>query len=189
MILIRTSLPYRFLSGDFFVHFFLFFPDKSSLLEWLCFSRSRQALGLPLEEPGRFVDPSFFGSFGRDEYDPSNPVYRYDYWGEPKNTEKSRQQRLADAHTKSVVGKSKVWYRMSVEDFAKQQRLWEAQSKGKVTQEEDDGEESDQDDEDEYEDDDYIYSILSDPNNVPDQPIVVNGTESAIFADNRTYDN
>ncbi|XP_058192308.1 protein PLASTID TRANSCRIPTIONALLY ACTIVE 10 [Rhododendron vialii] len=170
-----------------FVHWRRSLEEREALIRD---NSSRQALGLPLEEPGRFVDPSFFGSFGRDEYDPSNPVYRYDYWGEPKNTEKSRQKRLADAYTKSVVGKGKVWYRMSVEDFAKQQRLWEAQSKGKVTQEEDDGEESDQDDEDEYEDDDYLYSILSDPKtSIPDQPIVVNGTESTIFIDNRMYDN
>lgn len=136
------------------------------------------------------MDPSFFGSFGRNEYDPSNPVYRYDYWGEPKNTEKSRQQRLADAHTNSIVGKSKVWYQMSAEDYTKQQRLWEAQSKGKATQE-DDGE-SDQDDDDEYEDDEYIYSILSDPSmSVSDhrQPIVVNGIASSIMTDGRMYDN
>ncbi|KAE9453673.1 hypothetical protein C3L33_14438, partial [Rhododendron williamsianum] len=87
-----------------FVHWRRSLEEREALIRDIS---SRQALGLPLEEPGRFVDPSFFGSFGRDKYDPSNPVYRYDYWGEPKNTEKSRQQRLTDAHTKSVVGKSK----------------------------------------------------------------------------------
>ncbi|KAH7857262.1 hypothetical protein Vadar_010669 [Vaccinium darrowii] len=151
-----------------------------------------QTLGLPLEEPGRFVDASYFGSLVKDEYDPSNPVYRYDYWGEPKNTEKSRQQRMADAHTKSFVGKGTVWYQMSIEEYAKQQRELYAQSNGKATQTKydgDDSEEENQDDEDECEDDEYIYSILSDPStNIPDQPIVVDGTQSAVFADERTYE-
>ncbi|KAH7840656.1 hypothetical protein Vadar_019810 [Vaccinium darrowii] len=71
----------------------------SRLLRFSSFDCCRQSLGLPLEEPGRFVDASYFGSSVKDEYDPSNPVYRYDYWGEPKNTEKSRQQQMADAHT------------------------------------------------------------------------------------------
>ncbi|KAJ8617812.1 hypothetical protein MRB53_013998 [Persea americana] len=50
------------------------------------YSVCRQALGLPLEEPGRYVDANYFGN----RYDPTNPLYRYNYWGEPKNSEKSR---------------------------------------------------------------------------------------------------
>lgn len=169
-----------------FVHWRRSFEEREALIRDIS---SRQTLGLPLEEPGRLVDASYFGSLVKDEYDPSNPVYRYDYWGEPKNTEKSRQQRMADAHTKSIVGKGTVWYQMSIEEYAKQQRELYAQSKGKATQTEDDGDDSEEENEDEYEDDEYIYSILSDPSTkIPDQPIVVNGTQSAVFADERTYE-
>ena len=91
-----------------------------------CFLCSRQALGLPLEEPGRYVDANYFGN----RYDPTNPLYRYDYWGEPKNSEKSRHQRMIDTHNSSIVGKGNVWYETSYEDFIKQKMRREALSKG-----------------------------------------------------------
>ncbi|KAG0498881.1 hypothetical protein HPP92_003572 [Vanilla planifolia] len=77
----------------------------------------RKALGLPLEEPGRYdVNTKFW----KNRYDPENPLYRYDYWGEPKNSENSRKQRIADNHNKSIVGNGKVWYHMSYEECIKQ---------------------------------------------------------------------
>ncbi|XXG47243.1 hypothetical protein AAC387_Pa02g1919 [Persea americana] len=83
---------------------------------------NRQALGLPLEEPGRYVDASYFGN----RYDPTNSLYCYDYWGEPKNSEKSKQQRMIDTHNSSIVGKGNVWYETSYEDFIKQKMCREA---------------------------------------------------------------
>lgn len=153
----------------------------SSLTLWF---HSRQALGLPLKEPGRYVDAS---QFGKDQYDPDNPLYRYDYWGEPKNSEKSKQERMTDAHNKSIVGKGTVWYDMSYEDAIKMQERREAQ--GKVQQS------YDEDDTDEYHcdegsDDDFDYSILSEPTEeVSDQP-VVNGTQSSrLLSDDGMFEN
>ncbi|XP_059641125.1 protein PLASTID TRANSCRIPTIONALLY ACTIVE 10 [Cornus florida] len=146
----------------------------------------RQALGLPLEEPGRYVDASYFG----DEYDPANPLYRYDYWGEPKNSEKSKQERMTDAHNKSIVGKGTVWYEMSYEDAINQRMQKEAQSKGvmQIEVDEEDGTGRDLDDEDD-DDDDFDYSILGDPNvDFSNQP-VVNGTESSRMSDEGMFEN
>ena len=148
------------------------------------FSCSRQALGLPLEEPGRYKDASFFG---KDQYDPSNPLYRYDYWGEPKNSEKSKQERMTDAHNKSIVGKGTVWYEMSYEDAIKQKMQREARPKGR-TQEETDEDEKRQQDTDEDEDD-FDYSILSDSSfEFSNQPLV-NGTESSSISDEGMFEN
>ncbi|XP_016903198.1 protein PLASTID TRANSCRIPTIONALLY ACTIVE 10 isoform X2 [Cucumis melo] len=136
----------------------------------------RQALGLPLEEPGRYVDASYFG---RDQYDPSNPLYRYDYWGEPKNSEKSKQERMTDAHNKSIVGKGVVWYEMSYEDAIKAQMEREASPK---IAEEDDTDEEDDDD------DDFDFSILQDSvDDFPTQPHV-NGTESSRISDEGMFE-
>ena len=44
-----------------------------------CFG-SRKELGLPLEEPGRFADKEFWG---KNPYDPRDPRWRHDYWGDP----------------------------------------------------------------------------------------------------------
>ncbi|KAK9278837.1 hypothetical protein L1049_028416 [Liquidambar formosana] len=148
----------------------------------------RRALGLPLEEPGRYVDDSYFG---KDQYDPSNPLYRYDYWGEPKNSEKSRQQRMTDAHNKSIVGRGNVWYEMSYEDAIKEQTQREARSKGvfqKEADEEDANRDRDEEDEDDS-DDDFDYSILDDSSvNFSNQP-VVNGTESSRISDEGVFEN
>ncbi|KAE8652384.1 hypothetical protein Csa_013931 [Cucumis sativus] len=137
----------------------------------------RQALGLPLEEPGRYVDASYFG---KDQYDPSNPLYRYDYWGEPKNSEKSKQERMTDAHNKSIVGKGVVWYEMSYEDAIKEQM--EREASPKVAEEDD----TDEDDDD---DDDFDFSILQDSSvdEFPTQPHV-NGTESSRISDEGMFE-
>ncbi|KAH7684825.1 Nucleic acid-binding OB-fold-containing protein [Dioscorea alata] len=87
---------------------------------------SRKALGLPLDEPGRYIDEKLFM---KDKYDPSSPLYRYDYWGEPKNSEKSRQQRETENHNKAIVGNRVVWYEMSYEEAMKQKMRREARKK------------------------------------------------------------
>ncbi|XP_028788155.1 protein PLASTID TRANSCRIPTIONALLY ACTIVE 10 [Neltuma alba] len=139
----------------------------------------RKSLGLPLEEPGRYVDASFFG---KDQYDPSSPLYRYDYWGEPKNSEKSKQERMADAHNKSIVGKGTLWYEMSYDDCIKQQMKREAQSQ-EPQEKADDEDETQHSDEDEDDDDDLDFSVLSSLGiNVSDQ-LHVNGTESSRMSD------
>ncbi|CAN5966338.1 unnamed protein product [Sphagnum jensenii] len=40
----------------------------------------RIELGLPLEEPGRYADKEFWG---KNPYDPREPRWRHDYWGDP----------------------------------------------------------------------------------------------------------
>ncbi|KAJ9567700.1 hypothetical protein OSB04_003666 [Centaurea solstitialis] len=125
----------------------------------------RKALGLPLEEPGSYHDPN---SVAKDKYDPENPLYRYDYWGEPKSSEKSKQERMRDFHNKGIIGRGMVWYETSYEDAMKRTAETEAaemlQSKH---QEEDDDDEVDN----------IIYSIITEP-----QP-EVNGVQSNAFSD------
>lgn len=135
---------------------------------------NRRAVGLPLEEPGRYVDASVFGN----QYDPTNPLYRYDYWGEPKNSEKSKLERITDAHNKSIVGKGNVWYEMSYEEAIKQQERRAARSSNsKEAQQQC---ESEEDDGDESDDDDFDYSILGDSSaDYATQPRV-NGTQSIV---------
>ncbi|XP_040988839.1 protein PLASTID TRANSCRIPTIONALLY ACTIVE 10 [Juglans microcarpa x Juglans regia] len=174
------------------IHWHRSFEEREALIRDIS---CRQALGLPLEEPGRYKDASFFG---KDRYDPSNPLYRYDYWGEPKNSEKSRQERMTDAHNKSIVGKGTVWHEMSYEDCIKQQMQREARakelaqeethdgvSKGDRDYEDDDDEDDDDDDDD---DDDFDFSILQEYNgNSSNQPHV-NGTESSIISDEGIFE-
>ncbi|GAV68251.1 hypothetical protein CFOL_v3_11754 [Cephalotus follicularis] len=169
------------------IHWRRSFEEREALLRDIS---CRQALGLPLEEPGRYKDASYFG---KDQYDPSNPLYRYDYWGEPKNSEKRKQERMIDAHNKSIVGKGNVWYEMSYEDAIKQKMQREARSKG-MKQKEADADDSSREKSDEDEnsdDDDWDYSFLSDPSssvNVSNQPIV-NGTESSRLSDEGMFEN
>lgn len=165
-----------------FIHWRRSFEEREALLRDIS---CRQALGLPLEEPGRYIDPIYFG---KDQYDPDNPLYRYDYWGEPKNSEKSKQQRMTDSHNKSIVGKGTVWYEMSYEDAIKEKMKREA--KGIPLKQYDEEDES-QDDKDDDDDDDFDYSILADPNvNVYEavQPHV-NGTESSRLSDEGMFEN
>lgn len=147
--------------------------------------RSRQALGLPLEEPGQYKEASFFG---KDQYDPSNPLYRYDYWGEPKTSEKSKLERLKDAHNKSIVGKGTVWYEMSYEDAIKQKMEREAKGLA-LKQLSDEEEDSDNGEEDDDDDDlDFDYSIFSEAAvDLEDQPIV-NGTQSSSISDEGMFE-
>ncbi|KAL8128525.1 hypothetical protein V2J09_017680 [Rumex salicifolius] len=154
------------------IHWRRSFEEREALIRDMS---NRRAVGLPLEEPGRYVDASAFG----DQYDPTNPLYRYDYWGEPKNSEKSKLERITDAHNKSIVGKGSVWYEMSYEEAMKQKERKAARSPPKGAEEqwgsEDDGEGSD--------DDDFDYSILGDSSaDYAAQPRV-NGTESIVSDD------
>ncbi|CAA3031802.1 PLASTID TRANSCRIPTIONALLY ACTIVE 10 [Olea europaea subsp. europaea] len=159
------------------IHWRRSFEEREALLRDIS---CRRALGLPLEEPGRYVDASYFG---KDQYDPDRPLYRYDYWGEPKNSEKSKQERMTDAHNKSIVGKGTVWYEMSYEDAIKQQLQREALGiKPKEYNEDSYG---DQDDDD---DDDFDYSILGYQSaEVSSQPHV-NGTESSQLSDDGIFE-
>lgn len=122
--------------------------------------------------------------FGKNQYDPANPLYRYDYWGEPKNSEKSKQERMTDAHNKAIVGKGNVWYEMSYEDCIKQKLQREAKGiKPRVAEDDEDLRLEDDDD-----DDDYDFSILADPNvDFSNQPHV-NGTESASISDEGMFE-
>lgn len=144
----------------------------------------RRALGLPLEEPGKYKEASFFG---KDQYDPDSALYRYDYWGEPKNSEKSKQERMTDAHNKSIVGKGNVWYEMSYEDAIKLKLQREAA--GFVPKEyEEDSDEEQADDDDDDSDSDFDYSIFEDPTvNLSNQPHV-NGTESPRLSDEGIFE-
>ncbi|KAA8542158.1 hypothetical protein F0562_023310 [Nyssa sinensis] len=165
------------------IHWRRSFEEREALIRDIS---CRQALGLPLEEPGRYVDASYFG---KDQYDPSNPLYRYDYWGEPKNSEKSKQERMTDAHNKSIVGKGTVWYEMSYEDAIKERMQREAQSKGVMLKEADEEQYADRDRDDDDDDDDFDYSILGDPSlNISNQPLV-NGTESSRLSDEGVFEN
>ncbi|KAL0355142.1 UNVERIFIED_CONTAM: protein PLASTID TRANSCRIPTIONALLY ACTIVE 10 [Sesamum radiatum] len=164
------------------IHWRRSFEEREALLRDIS---CRQALGLPLEEPGRYVDPSFFG---KDQYDPDSPLYRYDYWGEPKNSEKSKQERMTDAHNKSIVGKGTVWYEMSYEDAIKQQMEREALGIKPKQYDEDDSETGGDDEDEDDDDDDFDYSILGSPNtNVSTQPHV-NGTESPRMSDEGIFE-
>ncbi|GAB4860486.1 Protein PLASTID TRANSCRIPTIONALLY ACTIVE 10 [Ancistrocladus abbreviatus] len=168
------------------IHWRRSFEEREALIRDIS---CRQALGLPLEEPGRYVDAS---AFGKDQYDPSNPLYRYDYWGEPENSEKSKQERMTDAHNKSIVGKGTVWYEMSYEDAIKQRMQREARSKGVLQQ---DFDEEDRDDPEECgdedadsEEDDFDYSILSDASVEYGSQPHVNGTESSRMSDEGMFE-
>jgi len=89
-------------------------------------------------------------------------LYRYDYWGEPKNSEKSKIERKKDAHNKSIAGKGVVWYEMSYEEAIKQRMEREAREKEQKQTNKEEAEGSDDSDDDS--DDDFDYSILSDVN-------------------------
>ncbi|XP_076957932.1 protein PLASTID TRANSCRIPTIONALLY ACTIVE 10-like [Bidens hawaiensis] len=125
----------------------------------------RRAVGLPTEEPGRFHDPS---TVAKDKYDPENPLYRYDYWGEPKSSEKTKQERLRDFHNKGIIGRGTVWYETSYEDAMNNRDETRANEMKQTEHEE-------EDDDDEV--DDIIYEIVSEP-----QP-EVNGVQTNVFSD------
>ncbi|XP_061359783.1 protein PLASTID TRANSCRIPTIONALLY ACTIVE 10 [Gastrolobium bilobum] len=168
-----------------FMHWRRSFEEREALIRDIS---CRKALGIPLEEPGRYVDANIIG---KGQYDPTSPLYRYDYWGEPKNSEKSKQERMTDAHNKSIVGKGTVWYEMSYEDCIKQQMKREAESKGqhgkqvndKGTKEGQGAEEEEDDD-----DDDYVFSILENLGKNFSDELHVNGTESSRMSDEGIFE-
>ncbi|GMH01187.1 hypothetical protein Nepgr_003026 [Nepenthes gracilis] len=167
------------------IHWRRSFEEREALIRDIS---CRRALGLPLEEPGRYVDAS---AFGKDQYDPSSPLYRYDYWGEPKNSEKSKQERMTDAHNKSIVGKGTVWYEMSYEDAIEQQLQREARSKVEFEEEgdiEDDGTQTDGDEDEDSDDDDFDYSIFNDASVENENQPHVNGTESLRISDEGMFE-
>nr|GEX33628.1 protein plastid transcriptionally active 10 [Tanacetum cinerariifolium] len=125
----------------------------------------RRAVGLPLDEPGRYHDPT---SVAKDKYDPENPLYRYDYWGEPKSSEKTKQNRLRDFHNKGIIGRGMVWYESSYEEAMNNRDETRAKEMMQTEREE-------QDEDDEV--DDIIYEIVSEP-----QP-EVNGVQTNVFSD------
>lgn len=143
---------------------------------------SRRALGLPIEEPGRYVDDKEV--WGKDRYDPTSAMYRYDYWGEPKNSEKSKQERMTEDHNRSIVGRGAVWYEMSYEEAIKQRMHREAQMKAAPEQVDEKEDEDDDDD-----DLDIDPRILGDSNSssAENKP-VVNGTESPSMSDEGMFD-
>ncbi|KAK4264486.1 hypothetical protein QN277_025652 [Acacia crassicarpa] len=169
------------------VHWRRSFEEREALLRDIS---CRKSLGLPLEEPGRYVDPSFFG---KDQYDPSSPLYRYDYWGEPKNSEKSKRERMTDTHNKSIVGKGTVWYEMSYDDCIKQQMEREAQATQEQEYKAEDEDKTqhsdeDEDEDDDSDDDDLDFSVLSNLGmNLSDQ-LHVNGTESSRMSDEGIFE-
>ncbi|RYR67649.1 hypothetical protein Ahy_A03g014030 isoform B [Arachis hypogaea] len=162
------------------------FEEREALLRDVS---CRKALGLPLEEPGRYVDASHFG---KDQFDPENPLYRYDYWGEPKNSEKSRLERIADQHNKSIVGKGTVWYEMSYEDCIKQQEVRKAQAKREREEErrnaDNKQDQGSNEDEDSDSDDDFDFSLLRNVDGNLSEQIHVNGTESFKMSDEGMFE-
>jgi hypothetical protein len=64
--------------------------------------------------------------YGKDHYDPEKPMYRYDYWGEPKNTEKTKLERDVERHNQQVVGDAKKWCEMSYDDYVRKKLRLEA---------------------------------------------------------------
>lgn len=133
------------------------------------------------------MDASFFG---KDQYDPTSPLYRYDYWGEPKNSEKSKQERMTDTHNKSIVGKGTVWYEMSYDDCIKQQMKREAQSQEQEekVEDEDETKHGDENEDDDSDDDDFDFSVLGNLGiNLSDQ-LHVNGTESSRLSEEGIFE-
>ncbi|OEL25356.1 Protein PLASTID TRANSCRIPTIONALLY ACTIVE 10 [Dichanthelium oligosanthes] len=98
------------------------FEEREALIRDIC---CRKALGLPIEEPGRY-DVDETEVYGKDYYDPEKPMYRYDYWGEPKNTEKTRLERDVERHNQQVVGDAKKWCEMSYDDYIRKKLRLEA---------------------------------------------------------------
>uniref|UniRef100_A0A8R7RCI2 S1 motif domain-containing protein n=1 Tax=Triticum urartu TaxID=4572 RepID=A0A8R7RCI2_TRIUA len=98
------------------------YEEREALLRDIC---CRKALGLPIEEPGRYdVDETVV--YGKDYYDPSKPMYRYDYWGEPRNTEKVKLERDVERHNQQIIGDAKKWCETSYEDYVRKKTLREA---------------------------------------------------------------
>ncbi|KAH8971006.1 hypothetical protein BDL97_02G120200 [Sphagnum fallax] len=63
----------------------------------------RIELGLPLEEPGRYADKEFWG---KNPYDPREPRWRREYWGDPSKM-KDELQREKEPRSARTVGAGK----------------------------------------------------------------------------------
>ena len=145
----------------------------------------RRALDLPVNEPGRYVDENLLG---KGRYDPTSPLYRYDYWGEPKNSEKSKQERKTEDHNRSIVGKAKLWYDMPYEQAIKQQQN-PMNAKNMAREEERDDDAGDRLDDDGYDDDlDFDYGIFGDAGQVSVEKPFVNGTGSLGVSDEGIFE-
>lgn len=131
------------------------------------------------------MDPSIFG---KDQYDPDSALYRYDYWGEPKNSEKSKQERMTDTHNKAIVGKGSVWYEMSYEDAVKQQMERERLGIKPEQYEEEDSDRDPQGDDDDDDEEDFDYSILGSTSAAESNQPHVNGTESPRLSDEGLFE-
>uniref|UniRef100_A0ACD5XFI8 Uncharacterized protein n=1 Tax=Avena sativa TaxID=4498 RepID=A0ACD5XFI8_AVESA len=98
------------------------YEEREALLRDIC---CRKALGLPIEEPGRYdVDETVV--YGKDYYDESKPMYRYDYWGEPRNTEKTKLERDVERHNQQIIGDATKWCETSYEDYVQKKTRMEA---------------------------------------------------------------
>ncbi|WOK96583.1 protein PLASTID TRANSCRIPTIONALLY ACTIVE 10 [Canna indica] len=143
----------------------------------------RRALGLPVEEPGRYVDDKkLYKQIWGNEFDPSSPLYRYDYFGEPKNSLKSKRERMVQEHNQSIVGRGTVWYEMSYEEAIEERMRREAEMK--ATPKEAEETKAEEEEEDEI---DFDYSIFEDSSAVSEKP-VVNGTESRSMSDEGMFE-
>jgi hypothetical protein len=73
-------------------------------LLWCWVVCSRKELGLPVEEPGRYADKEFWG---KNPYDPNDPRWRHDYWGDPskikEDIRRDREPRVARVDETAVV--------------------------------------------------------------------------------------
>lgn len=65
---------------------------------------ARKELGLPLEEPGRYADKT---KWGKNPYDPNDPRFRNDYWGDP-STLKDEIRRDREPRVATVVSETAV---------------------------------------------------------------------------------
>ncbi|KAH7443453.1 hypothetical protein KP509_02G035300 [Ceratopteris richardii] len=75
---------------------------------------NRLELGLPLEEPGRYADDSFFGE---NQYNPREKRWRHDYLGDVlKSKDESRQQRTPQSKAFSSDSREDVGGNVDRED-------------------------------------------------------------------------
>ncbi|KAJ4757998.1 hypothetical protein LUZ62_068373 [Rhynchospora pubera] len=143
--------------------------DEYDLLHWQRSLEEREALirdiscrtaaGLPLEEPGKYIDdPTFWGK----EYDESNPVYRNDYWGDPDKKVKIKKESAVQAQYRSIIGAtSSKWCEISYNGLVARKARFEEKRKKREALEklERDGDEEEEEEVDDYDDDiDFDYN-------------------------------
>lgn len=83
---------------------------------------SRNELGLPTEEPGRYADKSMWG---KNPYDPDDPRWRHDYWGDPTNLKeeirRDREPRVAPVVDETAAAEEEVEEEETTEETADDQ--------------------------------------------------------------------